>query len=77
MQKPKVATLSVEEREELIQHVKANSLTGDDQQAIIELVKFCNELIDKLASSNVSINKLKEMLIGFKADNKKKIVQIH
>ncbi|WP_342271100.1 hypothetical protein [Candidatus Tisiphia endosymbiont of Parasteatoda lunata] len=47
------------------------------QQTIVELVKFCNELIDKLASSNISINKLKEMLIGFKADNKKKIVQIH
>ncbi len=77
MKKPKVATLSAEEREELIQHVKDSSLTGDEQQTIVELVKFCNELIDKLASSNISINKLKEMLIGFKADNKKKIVQIH
>ncbi|WP_425363685.1 hypothetical protein [Candidatus Tisiphia endosymbiont of Hybos culiciformis] len=77
MKKPKVATLSAEEREELIQHIKASSLTGDDQQAVIELVKFCNELIDKLASSNISINKIKEMMIGFKADNKKKIVQIH
>ncbi|WP_341758049.1 hypothetical protein [Candidatus Tisiphia endosymbiont of Ditula angustiorana] len=77
MKKPKVATLSAEEREELIQHVKESSLTGDEQQTIVELVKFCNELIDKLASSNISINKLKEMLIGFKADHKKKIVQIH
>ncbi|WP_425362886.1 hypothetical protein [Candidatus Tisiphia endosymbiont of Hybos culiciformis] len=77
MKKPKVATLSAEEREELIQHIKASSLTGDDQQAVIELVKFCNDLIDKLASSNISINKLKEMMIGFKADNIKKIVQIH
>ena len=77
MKKPKVATLSAEEREELIQHVKESSLTGDEQQTIVELVKFCNELIDKPASSNISINKLKKMLIGFKADHKKKIVQIH
>ncbi|WP_425362757.1 hypothetical protein [Candidatus Tisiphia endosymbiont of Hybos culiciformis] len=40
-------------------------------------MKFCNELIDQLSSSNISINKLKEMMIGFKADNIKKIVQIH
>ncbi len=56
MQKPKVATLSSEEREELIQHIKASSLTGDEQQAIIELVKFCNELIDKLGSVDKNFN---------------------
>ncbi len=31
MKKPKVATLSAEEREKLIQHIKENSLTGDEQ----------------------------------------------
>jgi hypothetical protein len=76
MKKPKVATLSSEEREALISHIKENALTGDDQQNVLELIKFCNELMDKLASSKISINKLKEMLIGFKADNAKKLFQI-
>ena len=76
MKKPKVATLSSEEREALISHIKENALTGDDQQNMLELIKFCNELMNKLASSKISINTLKEMLIGFKADNAKKLVQI-
>jgi hypothetical protein len=76
MKKPKVATLSSEEREALISHIKENALTGDDQQNMLELIKFCNDLISKLASSKISINTLKEMLVGFKADNTKKLIQI-
>ncbi len=43
MKKPKVATLSAEEREELIQHVKESSLTGDEQQTIIVPYNFCKD----------------------------------
>ena len=77
MQKPKVATLSLEEQKKLIEHINNNSLDNDDKQAVIELLNFYKELTAKLKSSNISLNKLREMLIGFKADKLKKILQIH
>jgi hypothetical protein len=77
MKKPKVVTLTSQEREELIEHIKENSLNSDDKQAMIELIGFSNDLMEKLKSSKISINKLKEMLGGFKSDKLKKLFQIH
>ena len=77
MKKPKVAILTPKERQDLIEHIKKSSLDIDNKKVVIELVDFYDELIEKLKSSKISINKLKEMLGGFKSDNLKKLFQIH
>jgi hypothetical protein len=77
MKKPKAVSLSAQERQEFIEHINKCSLDIDDKKIVIELVDFCDDLIEKLKLSKISINKLKEMLVGLKADNLKKILQIH
>jgi ribosomal protein L18E len=50
---------------------------GIDKEVIVEALNFYNDLVEKLKSSKISINQLKQMLVGFKADNIKKLLQIH
>ena len=76
MQKPKVVTLTSQEKEVLIEHIKTDSLNSNDKQVMIELLNLYDDLKEKLQSSNISIKKLREMLLGFKADKIKKILQI-
>ena len=76
MQKPKVVTLTSQEKEALVGHIKESSLNKDDKQVIIELLNLYDDLKEKLKSSNISIKKLQEMLLGFKSDKVKKLLQI-
>ena len=77
MKKPVIASLDIKERKELIEHINTSSLGGDDKKVVVEALDFCNDLMEKLKSSKISINQLKEMLVGFKSDNIKKLLQIH
>ena len=77
MKKPVIASLDTQGRQELIGHINANSLGVDDKKVVVEALDFCNDLMEKLKSSKISINQLKEMLVGFKSDNIKKLLQIH
>ena len=77
MKKPVIASLDIEERQKLIAHVKQNLLNSTDKEVIVEALNFYNDLVEKLKSSKISINQLKQMLVGFKADNIKKLLQIH
>jgi hypothetical protein len=76
MKQPMVATLTPEEQAILIDHINAGSLSSDDKQVMIELLKIYNDLRGRLDSSKISIHKLREMLFGFKADQLKKLLQI-
>ena len=76
MKKAKVASLSNQERQALIEHVEQNALSSHDKEVVVEALNFYDDLMEKLKSSKISINTLKEMLVGFKADNLKKILQI-
>ncbi len=77
MQKPVIASLGTKERQELITHIEQNLLNSTDKEVIVEALNFYNDLVEKLKSSKISINQLKQMLVGFKADNIKKLLQIH
>lgn len=76
MEKPKVVTLTLQEKETLVGHIKECSLNKDDKQVIIELLNLYDDLKEKLKSSNISVKKLQEMLLGFKSDTIKKLLQI-
>ncbi|WP_375326558.1 hypothetical protein [Candidatus Tisiphia endosymbiont of Nemotelus uliginosus] len=76
MQKSKVVTLTLQEKEALVDHIKESSLNEDDKQVIIELLNLYDDLKEKLKSSNISVKKLQEMLLGFKSDKIKKLLQI-
>ena len=77
MKKPVIASLDTKERQELIEHIHKSSLANDDKEVVVEALNFYNDLLEKLKSSKISINQLKQMLVGFKADNIKKLLQIH
>jgi len=77
MKKPVIASLGTKERQELITHIEQNLLNSTDKEVIVEALNFYNDLVEKLKSSKISINQLKQMLVGFKADNIKKLLQIH
>lgn len=76
MKEPKIAKLTPEEQKILIEHINADSLNGDDKEILIELLKLYDYLKEQLKSSSISIKKLQEMLLGFKADKLKKLHQI-
>jgi len=76
MKKPTIADLGTKERQELIEHVESSSLKSDDKKIVVETVNFFNYLTEELKSSKISIAKLKDMLLGFKADSIKKLMQI-
>ena len=76
MQKAKVVTLTPQEKEELVGHIKECSLNSNDKEVMIGLLNLYDDLKEKLKSSNISIKKLQEMLLGFKADKLKKMFQI-
>jgi hypothetical protein len=71
MQKPAISSLSGREREELKNNVKNNSLSDSNKGVVVEVIDFCDELLEKLKTSNISISKLKEMLLGFKSEKSK------
>jgi hypothetical protein len=77
MKKPLIASLDLKERKELIEHINQNMLNPNDKKVVVEALDFYNDLMEKLKSSKISINQLKEMLVGFKSDNIKKLLQIH
>lgn len=77
MKKPVIASLDTKERQELIEHIHKSSLANGDKEVVVEALNFYNDLLEKLKSSKISINQLKQMLVGFKADNIKKLLQIH
>jgi hypothetical protein len=77
MKKPVIASLDTKERQELIEHIHKSSLANDDKEVVVEALNFYNDLLEKLKSLKISINQLKQMLVGFKADNIKKLLQIH
>jgi hypothetical protein len=76
MKQPKIVTLTPQEKKELIDHINNNSLSDDDKKATVELVTFYDNLTEKLKSSNITISKLQEMMLGFKSDKLKKMLQI-
>jgi hypothetical protein len=77
MQKPIIADFNSTQRQELIANIKQSALNTHDQEAIIEALGFCNELMEKLKTSAISVNKLKELLLGFKSEQQKKQLQTH
>jgi len=76
MQNSKTVSLSLEQREVLIKHINDNSLNSDDKEVIIKLLDLYADLREKLQSSDISIKKLQELLLGFKSDRLKKLLQI-
>jgi hypothetical protein len=76
MKQPKIVTLTPQEKKELIDHIQECSLNNDDKKATVELVTFYDDLMEKLKSSNITISKLQEMMLGFKSDKLKKMFQI-
>jgi hypothetical protein len=77
MKKPAIVDLGIKERQELIDHVENSSLKSDDKKILVEIVSFFKEFEEQLKSSRISISKLKSMILGFKADHLKKLLQIH
>jgi len=76
MKKPKISNLTIQEQQDLIADIKQSSLSAGEKEIVLELVDFYDDLMEKLKSSKISINQLKEMLVGFKADNLKKLLPI-
>ena len=76
MKESRVVNLTPQEQEILIEHINAGSLNIDDKQVLIELLKLYTNLKEQLKSSKISIKKLQEMLLGFKSDKLKKLLQI-
>lgn len=76
MKKPAIIDLGIKERQELIDRVEDGLLSSGDKEVLVETVNFCNYLTEQLKTSKISIAKLKDMLFGFSADNRKKLMQI-
>ena len=77
MKAPKISNFSPTQRQALIGNIKRNTLDNSDQEAMVELVEVYDILLEKLQSSKISINKLKEMLLGFKSEKLKELLQTH
>jgi len=75
MDKPLIALLNSEEREQLLSHVSSTPLSQKDKKTITEWLSFYDELITMLKLECLSIDKLKQALLE-QEDKRKKAMQL-
>ena len=77
MKKPAIADLNINERKELVEDIDRSTLSLGNKKVLVEVLSFYNDLTEKLKTQQISISKLRGMLLGFKPDsNIKKLLRI-
>lgn len=75
MKQPEIVKLSNEEKQALIAKVKQSLSDSRDKDIVVEALDFCNNLLEELKNSKLSISRLKQLL-GFRSEQLKKYSQM-
>lgn len=79
IKKPGIIDLSKEERRAILNMIMSEEKISDAhyKELVIEALQFIEKLIEDLKSSRITLNQLKERLLGFKSERRKKEEQPH
>jgi hypothetical protein len=76
MHRPAIAGLSSNQRQELITKIREDKANFPYKGIALEALSFCDELIEELRGSKVSIGQLKKILED-RSEQLKKLLQNH
>lgn len=75
VKKPAIIDLSQEERRVIVNELTKELSNEQHKTLVIEALQFIEKLIEDLKASRISLQQLKERLLGFKAEQRKKALQ--
>ena len=76
MHRPGLAALSSKQRKELVAKIREDKADFPYKVIAVEALGFCNELIDAVRTSKVTISQLKQILED-RSEQLKKLMQSH